>query len=62
MLSKKTHAIPASDPGLTNAAVLTGDRKAIFADKRVIPPFPQAGTRIAGTLHLPGAQLKAACS
>jgi len=31
-----------------------------FADKRVVPPFRQPETRIAGTLHLPTTQLKAA--
>lgn len=52
MLSKIKRANPVSEP--------VPRMDAMFADKRVIPPFHRSETRIAGTLHLPGAQLRAA--
>jgi hypothetical protein len=56
MPSKIERAIPPSNP----APLSRLDERTVFADKRVIPPFRPSETRIAGTLHLPGAQLNAA--
>ena len=58
MPSEIDRTIPASGPELMEA-FLNMDQKNVFADKRVVPPLRQPETRIAGTLHLPGAELKA---